>query len=145
MILIMSDIAIKVDIMRKIILTILLAVVSNNAMAKWIETGGSKTLTTYYDPATIRKNGNKVKMWNLYDYKIANESSSGKPYWSQMEQVEYDCKEEQYKIHAGFLYSGNMREGEEVYFNPDSLPSKWLPIAPGSIAEWHWKIACGVK
>jgi hypothetical protein len=46
--------------MRRLILSVLLAVVSSSAAAEWVEVGRADTITAYADPATIRKAGNMV-------------------------------------------------------------------------------------
>jgi len=81
--------------MHKAILIMLLAVVSSSAMAEWVSLGesGDKTLTNYADPATIRKSGNRVKMWSLYDFKTVQVR-----FRSVRLQIEYDCKEEEYRV-----------------------------------------------
>ena len=55
--------------MHKAILMMLLAVVSSSAMAEWTVVNENKEFIQYADLATIRKLGNKVKMWGLNDYK----------------------------------------------------------------------------
>ena len=52
--------------MKKLLLTLMLAVVSSSAMAKWVKVSEDKLVTAYADPTTIRKNGDKVKMWALW-------------------------------------------------------------------------------
>lgn len=54
--------------MRKTILMLLLAVVSSSAEAGWIAVGDGENMTTYADPTTIRKTGDRVKMWALLDF-----------------------------------------------------------------------------
>lgn len=129
--------------MRKVILMVLLAVVSNSAIAEWVAVGNdtNRSYTAYIDFSTIRINGDKVKMWELRDFNSAQESSGGKPYLSLMVQIEYDCKEEQVRDLYFSEHSGNMREGEVV--NSSSKHSKWQPVSPESIGEAMWKVACG--
>ena len=59
--------------MRTITL-ILLAVFSTGAMAEWTYLGlssiGNSTFDVYIDKATIRKQGNVVKMWELYTIRV---------------------------------------------------------------------------
>ena len=134
------------DLMHKLILMLLLVVASNNAIAEWVWVGTSsnnESFTIYADLSSIRKNGNKVKMWSLNDLKIAAYNPSGKPHLSITAQDEYDCKEEQRRPLAYFLHSGNMREGDVVYSNSD--PEKWKSIPPESGTKALWKLACGVK
>jgi len=56
--------------MPKAILMMLMAFVSNNAVAKWIAASVSEPGTTCIDTATIPRAGDKVKMWAVMDYKI---------------------------------------------------------------------------
>jgi hypothetical protein len=129
--------------MRKIILMMLLVVVSSSAEAGWVEVGGTDDgVTIYADPATIRKAGNRVKMWIMSDFQTEQAvPSGGKPYMSQKGQNEYDCKEEQTRLIAFLWYSGNMGGGDMVYSDFD--PLKWRPVVPGSVGEAQWKYACG--
>jgi hypothetical protein len=128
--------------MRRVIL-MLLAVVSNCAMAEWVQIGSSDdgAMTVYANPATLRKVGNKVKMWDLGDYKIAQDSGKGDQFMSIRGQSEYNCKEEQYRTLYLSFHSGNMGAGEIIGSHPD--PKKWLPVMPESLIEALWKFACG--
>ena len=129
--------------MRKTILIMLLTVVSNSVKAEWDAVGiaENNSTTGYADPATIRKNGDLVKMWGLDDYKTAQVSSDGKAYLSSMVQEQYDCKEEQRRILAISYHSGNMGRGDVVFSGSDL--GKWEPVAPRSKGEVFWKFACG--
>lgn len=136
--------------MRKLTLMLLLSIVSGNAMAwveealenlHWVGVSSNDTSSEYSNPATIRKNGEMVKMWSLRDYKAAQVIREGKVL-SMKAQNEYDCKEEQYRGLAYSMYSGNMGTGLVVYFNNNDSDS-WAPVTPGSVVEVLWKAACG--
>lgn len=131
--------------MRKAILMMLLAVVSSSAMAEWVVVTRSENgaNTVYVDPATIRKAGNKVKMWELFDYKTmqAQVSNRGLPYMSSKSRSEYDCKEEQSRTLASSYHGENMGGGGVIY--TDDEPGKWRPVSPESINEALWELACG--
>ena len=129
--------------MRKAILMMLLAVVSSSAAAAWVEVGGNAIATAYADPATIRKNGNRAKMWDLFDLKTARASREGRSYLSTKQQAEYDCKEEQWRMLYFSWHSGNMGRGEIVLSG--SGPSQWEPVAPLSGNAILWKFACGKR
>jgi len=122
----------------------LLAVVNSSAIAEWVKVGDNdaETATVYIDPATIRKDGSKAKMWRLFDFKRA-EASFGDPYRSMMSEADYDCNEKQQRILTVSLRSGNMGEGELVFSTSD--PDKWLPVQPESVSETLWQIACGKR
>ena len=121
--------------------------------AEWIMVGENKILglTAYADPDTEtapkngkkeKKNGDKLKMWKIYDYKTAQEAS-GYKFMSAKFQNEYDCKEEKIRFLANTTFSENMGVGEVVFTNTDA--GKWLPASPGSIDEAMWKFACRKK
>jgi len=99
--------------MHKAILILLLAVVSSSAMAEWVKVSEDKLVTAYADPTTIRKLGDKVKMWALWDYSTAQEGDS-KPYMSVRIQNEYNCKEETVRQIYATTFSGNMAEGNTI-------------------------------
>ena len=104
--------------MRKLILILLLACASNSVMAAWVMVGESEDgMIAYANPATIRKSGNNVKMWIIYDYKTAQADPFGgtKPYMSTKIQHEYDCKGEQIRVLAASLHTGNMGKGDMIY------------------------------
>ena len=129
--------------MRKAVLMMLLTVVSSSAAAAWVEVGSDETTTFYADPATIRTEGNMVKMWHLLDFKAVTVPPGGKRYMylSSKSKAEYDCKEERARVLSFAWYSGNMGEGKAVYST--SKPGPWEPVAPESAIELLWNIACG--
>lgn len=125
--------------MRKAILMMLLAVVSSSAAAKWVEIDDSDDATFYVDPATIRKAGNIVKMWHIFDLKKAD-TVNGKHYMSMKGQGEYDCKEERWRIIYSNSYSEHMGTGSTVYNFSRSV--KWEPVAPETMVVSLWEFAC---
>ena len=125
--------------MHKAILIMLLAAVSSSAMAEWVKVSEDKLVAAYADPATIRKSGNKVKMWALWDYSTAQEGDS-KPYMSVRIQNEYNCKEETDRQIYATTFSGNMLEGNKIAMQGGR---NWEPIALRTFGETLWKFACG--
>ncbi len=90
---------------------LLLAVVSSNAMAEWVKVGEIEDTRFYFNHSTIHKEGDKVKMWALMDYKTAKQAIDGKLYLSDMSQEEYDCKKVLRRTLYLSTYSKNMRRG----------------------------------
>jgi len=125
--------------MHKAILMMLLTIVSSGAMAEWVKVDEDKLVTAYADPTTIRKSGDKVKMWALWDYSTAQEGDS-KPYMSVRIQNEYNCKEETDRQIYATTFSGNMAGGNTIGRQGGK---KWVPIAPRTHGEALWKFACG--
>ena len=128
--------------MNKFILIVLLIIASNSASAEWLVVGETDTALYYYEPGTLRKNGNKVKMWELSNY-IVEMRASGKDYKSMKTQSEYDCAEYQQRLIYSVVYSENMGGGQ-IIANLDG-DKNWRPAVPGSVREALLKIACGKK
>ena len=129
--------------MHKAILMMILAVMSSSATAKWTVVNENKEFIQYADLATIRKLGNKVKMWGLNDYKNVQEFAGDK-FLSSKSQLEYNCKEEMKRGLSMKLFHGNMGTGGFINFSDNKMPRKWNSVEPDSAQEVLWKIACGV-
>lgn len=99
--------------------------------------GGTNSFITYVKLTTITRDGSKVKMWGLFDYKEATEV---RPYLSKILQSEYDCNEKQSRILYARAYAGNMTKGEEFTSGP--VFEKWSIVQPGTVQESFWKIVC---
>lgn len=133
--------------MIKLFLILLLASLSSIANAEWtnLGSGGNGKVTIYANILSIRKVENKVKMWDIFDYKTEQIlESSGRKYLSVKSLLEYDCvAETSLRIHS-ILSSGNMGAGE-VIFAIDEPSNKSNPIVPDSLDETMWKVACDEK
>src|SRR3990172_4424721 len=128
--------------MRRVILMMLLAVVSNSALAEWVKVGSNEITTIYADSVTVQRMGNMAMMWHLTDFKTAKKDM-GAMYMSKKDQNEYDCKEEKLRRRAFSEHSKSMGCSEVVY--SDSFTTKWKTVPPDSGIEILWKIACAKK
>lgn len=127
------------------ILVLLLLMVSTNVFAEWtaVSESANGIATVYVDFETIKKKGNKVKIWDLLDLKTAQKFENDR-YLSTIQRMEYDCEEETGRTLDYYLYSGNMRNGEIVY-SSKNIKDEPKSILPGSIDEGLFKIACYKK
>jgi hypothetical protein len=125
----------------KILSLILLLLVSTNVFSEWTAVDSNNEMTTYYvDFDTIKRKGNKVKMWRLLDFKTAPEIGSDR-FLSSMNRDEYDCEEETSRRLDSFKYSGNMKSGEIVY-SQKNIKEEAESIIPGSVSKFFFNIAC---
>jgi hypothetical protein len=122
--------------MRKLALLMLLAVVSNSAMAEWSNVGRDNVATFYVDYSTIKKTRRTVTMWYLFDYK----SPQGGNYLSFKSRAEFECDKQQFKQDFVSYYAGDMGNG--AVRKTEQGTNKWVPIPPGSTALILWKAAC---
>ena len=127
----------------KKLLVLLLLMVSTSVFAEWTEVGRNKKQTAYVDFGTIKKKGNKVKMWSLDDFNTIQKLENYR-YMSSLGNYEYDCEEETVRMLDLHWYSGNMGQGEIVY-SEKNIKGETVSIVPRSIDEGLFKIACGKK
>jgi hypothetical protein len=130
--------------MTRLRLIILLFLSSNPAYAEWVAVGGKVEagMGAYADSATMRREGDLVKMEVLFDFKT-RQTKAGVLYSSANAQMEYDCAEQRFRGLAVMYFSGNMGSGNVLDRN--SSKGKWLPVSPGSLDQTLWKVACGKK
>ena len=130
----------------KKILILLLLMVSTSVFAEWTPVDGSKDgdMTVYIDFGTIKRKGNKVKIWILFDFKTVQKGAGGERYLSAISRNEYDCEEETVTLLDLHGYSGNIKTGDNV-FSITNIKEEAESIIPQSIEESLFKIACGKK
>ena len=133
--------------LNRIILVTLLLLLSGEAPAvtansDWVAIGNSGDATVYFDPATIRRKGNVVKIWELFDYKTMQTTGTSSSF-STKHQVEFDCVEERFKVHATVHHAGHMGNG--IVTSSNLSESNWNPVVPGSVSQTMWGIACTKK
>ena len=122
----------------------LLILSSQPAYAEWVLVSGDDEagLKVYVDTATLRRNGNLAKMWQLYDYKTV-QTVAGDSLLSMKRFNEYDCTEERTRMLGYTWFSSNMGNGNVVYSTTEQLP--WEPVVPRTINRTLWKVACEKK
>jgi hypothetical protein len=129
--------------MTRLLLSTLLLLSSGPAYAEWVlvlVSAAEHGMTVYADPDTIRRKGELVKMWSLYDFKT-EQYVRGVLLLSSKGQIEYDCAEERLRGLAVAEFSGNMGKGTVVY--TDSSEGMWNPVPPHGVVQALWKVACG--
>ena len=123
------------------LLITLLVLSSGPAYAEWVRVGGDDEaeVTTYVDPDTIRRKGNLVKVWDLFDFKT-RQTIGSISFSSSKELAEYDCAEERVRQLTVTYFLRNMGAGKVVH--ADREERKWSPIEPGSVGERLWEVVC---
>lgn len=120
-----------------------LLVSSGLAYADWMSLGASDSGTTVYaDLATLRREGDLVKMLVLFDFKTT-QTKADVSFLSAKAQMEYDCAEQRYEGLAVTYFSGNMGSGQLL--DRSSGKGKRLRVSPDSLDQALWKLACDKK
>ena len=121
--------------MKKLFLVCLM-MLAGSAWAEWVIYETTDTNTFYYDPTTIRKDGNMRRVWVLYDLRERYKEAE----MSYRTQYEFDCKQERVRFLAASAHSEPMAGGKTLYSSGEE--NNWRAIAPGTIAETILKIVC---
>jgi hypothetical protein len=129
--------------MKSVIIMFLL-LNSMNVFAEWTSIGKNEDAgaTIYAETQTIRKKGNKVKIWSLYDYNKV-QVADNTPYISSREIDEFDCSDATYQSLEISAFSENMGKGKVVSLY--SIKSNIHEIPPHSVIEGLFKVACGKR
>jgi len=126
--------------MARQLLIIFLILSSEPVYAEWVSVSANNPgETMYVDPGTIRRTGDMVTMWALYDFGTI-QSVWSISFMSRESQREYDCIGKRTRRITLTYFSGAMGSGTVVYSDADE--QKWKPIQPQSVAQLLWKIAC---
>ena len=126
------------------LLITLLVLSSGPVYAKWVsfEKSDEEGMTVYVDKDIIRRKGDLVKMWHLFNFNTV-QTEGGLSFLSITVQTEWDCAEERHRPLAFIRYSGLMGSGKMV--NTVSLANIWEPVAPDTLGQCMFKVACGKK
>ncbi len=128
--------------MKKLGLMLLL-IASTNAFAEWTKYSENNVVSFYIDFGTIKRKGNNVKMWHLYDFKTVQKAGDYS-FWSTVNNYEYSCEERTIRELDFYVYSGNMRQGETL-FSQTNIKKEPVSIMPDTVDDYFLKIACDKK
>lgn len=120
----------------RVVLCFLIALVAAPAWAEWQKVAESDRAVTYLDPATIRKNGDIRKVWQIQDLKKREKDGTK----SRRSFNEYDCKEQRKRLLSFSAHSERMAAGNTLFSN--SEPEDWIPVPPSTSAEAALEIVC---
>ena len=126
--------------MRKFLLVLLLAVVSNSALAGWVRIK-NEFVPAYIDTDSVSKDGEIAKLSKLYDYKAAQMDSHGKLMRSMVIRYEYDCESRSVRTLDLISYSGNMGVGN-VLSEVSNPNVNWHPVNSDDSETKLFKYAC---
>src|SRR5258706_1575035 len=126
--------------MRRLLSSLFLAALSCNSAADWAIVSDHDDYIAYADPATLSREGDRVRMSDLVDLKMVRPSPYGNLHASSTAHSEFDCQNPRIRTIAFSLHSGQMEEGDIVETVAES--NGWLPVAPGTLLSMLWKFAC---
>lgn len=124
---------------------LLLAFGDHQASAEWVAVDKPYPVrelqTLYIDPATIRREGNLVEVWQLTDYRWMQGGPKATPrFLSTRTHKQFKCTDKRLRLLAYTEFSHRMAAGNASngYVDKD----RWLPVEADSINEALWNILC---
>ena len=124
--------------MKKLTLLLLL-MISTNVMAEWTKVSDSHDLQIYVDYQTIKRKGNKVKLWSYWSHNRELEEET---------HTEWDCEEETKRLLDTYSYDyDEHKENRRLIYSDTNIKKDPLSLPPGegSINRIVFKIACDKK
>ena len=129
--------------MRKMLVLLVIAAVSGNAVAEWVAIGVNDFQTLYVDRSTILRAGTTVKMWGLHDLKSPQRARGSKPFLSTAIYTEYNCANRLERDVSSVFYADSLGKGAVIH--SDSDMTKWASISPNTASDSAWQVACGLR
>jgi len=122
-----------------------LAFGDHQAFAEWVTVEKPYPVrelqTLYIDPATIRREGNLVDVWQLTDYRWMQGGPKATPrFLSTTIHKQFECTDKRLRLLAYTEFSHRMAAGSASngYVDKD----RWLAVEADSINETLWTILC---
>lgn len=98
--------------MKKIQLTVFLLLMTTQVYAAWENYGSSTDGTIYfYDKSSIKRSGNKVRVWDYKNFSADNEKAKSLNVGSARTLNEINCIDETYKMLVLHVFSKQNLEG----------------------------------
>jgi len=119
----------------KTLLLSLALLVTGSAWAEWVKVSANSIMDAYIDNATIQKDANFRKVWQVQD--MYQRQSNGE--LSRRARFEYDCTKEVYRYTSVSNHSGHMATGETLSIN-DGIP--WRDVPPNTVGQDILRIVC---
>ncbi len=109
---------------------------TGSAWAKWVLYDSDRETKFFYDPATIRKDGNLRRVWELMEHIKRRDNGA----MSYRFRAEYDCKQERYRFLGFSSFPEPMAGGRA--FEVLGEHYEWTSIAPNTVTETILNIVC---
>lgn len=115
-----------------------LMLLADSAFAEWYFLVGSREGNSYYfDPATIRKNGNMRTFWSKAELKSRRKDGA----FSVRQRLQVDCKKETIRVLAQATFPEPDFWGEAIK-DEDSPNATFTAIAPDTIDHAFMLMMC---
>lgn len=128
--------------MSRLLITILISSQCGISMAGdgWLRLATNDQGTSYADAQTTQRDGPKVKLWVVEDFKHSVRITGGFTVSSVKKQVEMDCRENTSRTLFYSAHVNHMGEGRVV--KSESTPMAWSPVPPNTVGTLLLEALC---
>jgi hypothetical protein len=107
--------------------------------------GADGSWATFSTDHQIKRSGHQVTAWLRQEYPEPQRGSTGEPYLSDVERIQYDCAKVQARVLMIIYYAENNLTGSQQSEESDPKQTAWDPVVPGTRSEFmfHWACAPG--
>ena len=127
--------------MKTPLLILSLLLITTNAYAEWTFYGETADGDVgFYDKSSVKRNGNKVKVWNYVNVSPNDEQAKSRNMGSARALNEIDCVNETTKKLSFSSYTRPNLQGEVRYAADPNTRIVYIP--PGSIYATLMKVVC---
>ena len=131
----------KLNHSYKFLVCLCLSTLSGYALASdWVSLGLADHATYGIDRASIEKDGQMRRVWNMLDYREPQKSSQGKTYRSSRALMEMECAKHQVRTRSMSLFSGHHLSGEAL--TSEGIFDQWQAVPPNSPVATMFKVVC---
>lgn len=123
--------------MARLVVTLLVLLFAHSAWAEWVKYAEIPIASSYYDPATVKKSGNMVRVWVFTNLWARVDGQR-----SRRALLELDCKKERNRVLQQTSFSGPMMSGEIDSKFSFVRAGQWKDIARGSPRATLQSIVC---
>ena len=98
--------------------------------------------TIYVNPATVRRDGNLVTIEILVDWKMMQGNYTPNRFYSTKTTKQFDCTGKLVRTLASVDFYGHMGTGRPIGGSAFSNETYWVSVAPESLNQGLWEVAC---
>ncbi|WP_143131279.1 surface-adhesin E family protein [Noviherbaspirillum humi] len=110
------------------------------ASGEWTRIGLEAQGVTYADRGSLRRNGDLVSIWTLFDADVPQLQRENEYAHSSRVQIEFNCAEHLARTVNVVNYAERMAAGKVVGVR--SVPQNWEVLAPNTPQAAIFKLAC---
>ena len=127
--------------MKKFIITFVLVLFANNALADWVLIDSSNLGNLYFNNAKIKSRDGIVRAWTLMNFSSTQFTQSRAAYSSRVAIAEYDCKKNLTNLLSLSSYTEQMGTGGVVE-GYENREKDWMKISPNTLIEKAFETVC---